>query len=327
MKTPLHRPSNPSSKKDQTQRDPAPEIALTSEIARLPSIKVPIEIKLPSQDQTGHLDSPRTSRPPTIHYEEGKAQKDISSLIHNIVKSNLKLWGQNKTLYYEYVVGSLHKHNIIERNQVVAFEKNRHSASAQDANIMGSIYPIYFDRKDDYKIQLFKADLELFKKEEQLDHIESIIDIYRDVINSHKKFMSQPDVPRLELPETAPVLWEDAPKREKPIEFINRVYGDYIIQGLMTQGDLRHLDYKLYRAFHNWCDRKGIDPKTIVPPGRRRTEKILDQFDDLTYENSLGLVFKTAHTQDSVPSDLVLRGEAFFSLLRRRKINMKRSPT
>lgn len=216
---------------------------------------------------------------------------------------------------------------MIDRNKVINFEKNRHSDPSKDASVMGLVYPVCLDVTDGPKLHLLQADFEILKNDDALFHIESIIAIYRGIITSHNEFMSKPDALLTELPETAPVLWEDAPKREKPVEFINRVYGKYIKQGLMTQGDLRHLDYKLYRAFHNWCGRSEIDPKTIVPAGRRRTEKILDEFGDLTYENSLGLVFKMAHAQDTVPSELVRRGEAFFSLLRRRKINMKQSPS
>ena len=327
MKTPSHARSNQPSKDQRDLNAPAPKAALTPE--SMP--KLPIEVNIPakttSQGQPGLQFGRSKPHQPTVHYEERKAQIDVTGLVHNIIRSNLTIWRLDESRYYEYVVGSLHKHDIIDKNALIQFEKYRNSGATRDVNIMASIYPICFEPRYAYRFELFKADIKALEEEELLEHIESIIDVYRDAINSHKEFMSQPDVPLPELPETAPVLWEDAPKREKPIEFINRVYGDYIRQGLMTQGDLRHLDYKLYRAFHNWCDRKEIDPKTIVPPGRRRTEKILDEFGDLTFENSLGLVFKTAHAQDTVPSELVRRGEAFFSLLRRRKINMKQSPS
>lgn len=72
------------------------------------------------------------------------------------------------------------------------------------------------------------------------------------------------------LPESAPILWiEGKLEGETPVDFIKRIYGEHITNG-MTQADLRHLDFKLYRSFHNYCNYNNISPESVIPPSFKK---------------------------------------------------------
>ena len=70
------------------------------------------------------------------------------------------------------------------------------------------------------------------------------------------------------IPSKALRLWRGGHvERLNAVEFINQVYGPAIDAG-MTQVDLRRLDPKLYMAFHKWCGRSGLNPRSIIPASR-----------------------------------------------------------
>jgi hypothetical protein len=72
-------------------------------------------------------------------------------------------------------------------------------------------------------------------------------------------------------PDSAPQLWRNRPRSspETPIDFISRVYGDYIGKGL-TQADIRRLDFELYRSLQNWKQRYGW-PKEFDLPTKQQS--------------------------------------------------------
>ncbi|MCK5556231.1 MAG: hypothetical protein KAI76_08335, partial [Alphaproteobacteria bacterium] len=71
----------------------------------------------------------------------------------------------------------------------------------------------------------------------------------------------------LETPEKAPEKWK--PRKENPLDFIQRVYGKYIKAGVLTLEQLRKLDSKLVAAARTNAKYHKIDKSEILPPTRK----------------------------------------------------------
>lgn len=73
----------------------------------------------------------------------------------------------------------------------------------------------------------------------------------------------------IELPEAASELYDDrADRSENPIDFMNRVWAQWLAAGVLFQDQLRKLDPKLIPAIKSYCQRRKIDAKTVLPPPR-----------------------------------------------------------
>ena len=160
MKTSPRARSNQPSKDEQDLNVPAPKTALTSESMPHPMTNTGIAPNWPSQGQPVRQSSPSKPLDATFYREERKALVDMTGLVSRLVKSNLKLWKQDESLYYEYVVGSLFRHQMIDDNRVINFEKYRRSNSSNDASIMELVYPICLDVIEASRFHLLQADLE-----------------------------------------------------------------------------------------------------------------------------------------------------------------------
>jgi hypothetical protein len=77
------------------------------------------------------------------------------------------------------------------------------------------------------------------------------------------------------IPMEAPRLWRGAREEvQNAKEFVEKVYGSAIKAG-MTQVDLRRLDAKLYRAFHNWCGQNKVSPQSVLPSSRKNPDAVV----------------------------------------------------
>lgn len=79
----------------------------------------------------------------------------------------------------------------------------------------------------------------------------------------------------LPLPSKAPELWTERKKRESPVEFIQRVYGQWLDVGLSTDL-IRRLDFSLYTAYYRFKSLGGHIPPDFVLKTRKElnTEKL-----------------------------------------------------
>lgn len=98
-----------------------------------------------------------------------------------------------------------------------------------------------------------------------------------------KAFQAQQEIdqPELKTPKKAPEEWE--PRKENPLDFIQRVYGEYIKAGVLTLEQLRKLDSKLVDAARTNAKYHKIDKSEILPPTRKMVheQKERELFDSL----------------------------------------------
>lgn len=82
----------------------------------------------------------------------------------------------------------------------------------------------------------------------------------------------------LELPTVAPEQYVGLRGPESPPEFVKRVYGPWLGQGL-TRAHLGKLDPKLYTAINNWLSRPGnVWPDDVdLPTKSQHTSRMIDK--------------------------------------------------
>lgn len=73
-----------------------------------------------------------------------------------------------------------------------------------------------------------------------------------------------------EIPNEPPELYrERTDKKESPVDFVARVYGEYLGCGL-AKVDLKYLDKSLYNALNNWATENGALPGSFGLPTRKQ---------------------------------------------------------
>jgi hypothetical protein len=93
----------------------------------------------------------------------------------------------------------------------------------------------------------------------------------QDVLLAFRKYadiFGEPNLPSIELPERAPELYPDRKdKTEDPVTFFRRVWSKYAEAGILYLEDIERLgDSRLVPAVRNYCHRKGMVAKDILPP-------------------------------------------------------------
>ncbi len=304
-------PNNPA-KKARVSRSESTTLD-DKEIAKKPLLDTGMR---PSCDRPRHNPFSRPAKPEMF---------DITAIIHSIVNTYKKLWTESEDTFYEYIIAALYTNDLVKKDKIIAFEAGRFKSTDKDY-FERTMYPI-LDQSNSKKIERFRSVARKITRDQSYKDIESILIIYKSIVADYYSEVNNNSPSDAALPDTAITLWADAPRSESPVDFIRRIYGTYIERAAFTQADLKRLDPKLYRALFNWCYRHELKPSDIVPSAVKRTDDILREYEDLTFENSLGAAFKMAHLSDTVPSELVKRGEAYFALLRRRQKTIKRSPS
>lgn len=91
-----------------------------------------------------------------------------------------------------------------------------------------------------------------------------------------KKINEWIHVDALPPPEIAPILFEDRNRKEqKPSEFLEEVYGDWIESGSIYQYHLSRIDPKLLQGLNNEFRGRRDMLKTILPPKKKETDQLL----------------------------------------------------
>ncbi|HEV7228598.1 hypothetical protein [Brevundimonas sp.] len=82
----------------------------------------------------------------------------------------------------------------------------------------------------------------------------------------HHDIIGEPNIPSVELPDTAPELYaERANKAETPVEFLARVWGPF--EGILHREDLIRLgEDRLIPSLQMFCHRRHLDAEAILPP-------------------------------------------------------------
>jgi hypothetical protein len=95
-----------------------------------------------------------------------------------------------------------------------------------------------------------------------------------------------PDGPDLRaLPERPPAWWlERRNKKETPIDFIRREYGEWLGRGL-TKAHLR-ADMSLYQALKHWLKKNDMPPDVDLPTKRAMTDRELADAKSLSISHS-----------------------------------------
>jgi hypothetical protein len=62
-------------------------------------------------------------------------------------------------------------------------------------------------------------------------------------------------------------------RRETPLQFLKRVYDVELERGL-TQAHIRRLDFRLYRALHEWCKYNRYELSQFLKPSRPGTRRV-----------------------------------------------------
>ena len=72
----------------------------------------------------------------------------------------------------------------------------------------------------------------------------------------------------LALPNKAKVEWckRDKKKENNPIKFLERHWKKYLIEDVLDQCSLRHLDKSLFEAIKMWCRNRKKNPQHYLPP-------------------------------------------------------------
>lgn len=97
------------------------------------------------------------------------------------------------------------------------------------------------------------------------------------------------------LPKSAPEVWAQRKgRKENAIEFLRRVWGEFMDQGILYQDDIKRLgDPKLVQAVRDRCIAEGIDASTVLPPpGSERWERIAGHLSDEEIEAAYRLGLK-----------------------------------
>ncbi|WP_139797402.1 hypothetical protein [Novosphingobium sp. B1] len=93
-------------------------------------------------------------------------------------------------------------------------------------------------------------------------------------------------LPAVSLPDQAPEIYQGLRGPETPPEFVKRVYGPWLGQGL-TRADIRKLDPKLSVAITNWLSRSGNEwPADVdLPTKAEQNERLLSAGPDAIREH------------------------------------------
>lgn len=88
---------------------------------------------------------------------------------------------------------------------------------------------------------------------------------------------ARPSEERCDLPATAPEYYQDRnDKAELPHEFIERVYSDWLGQGLARHHILQ-LDKPLYMALANWLKKNELPESFDLPTKKDLNDRALEQ--------------------------------------------------
>lgn len=79
----------------------------------------------------------------------------------------------------------------------------------------------------------------------------------------------------------APELYVNRPRvggsREHVVDFIRRVYGDWLPDRI-SKADLRRLDSHLYRAYWNWANRNDLPDDLKIPSKKQHLDTLIENF-------------------------------------------------
>lgn len=127
------------------------------------------------------------------------------------------------------------------------------------------------------KIQSFIEDLVAIKETKAdlpldvMENLTLLCSLVKEILESKQ----------LKLPKQAPEIYKyRVDRKETPISFLKRVWGQYLDAGILYQDNLggrNGLDRSLIAAINNYCNHHKIDRSQVIPPPKSaRIDKILE---------------------------------------------------
>lgn len=98
-------------------------------------------------------------------------------------------------------------------------------------------------------------------------------------------------VPNSHLPDVAKITWSKRHGKDlmlTPIQFMDKYWGKYIEEDILSQCDLRRLDNSLFEAVKIYCRNRQLNPLNYLPsPSRKQAARVsIDQHPEIPVDAS-----------------------------------------